>query len=312
MSRIRIGIVGMGKIARDQHLPAIAASDAFELAAVASPHHRLEGVRHYADVAALLDAEPDIAALAVCTPPQIRYAIARQAIERGRHVLLEKPPAATLSEAAALAELAARHHVGLMATWHAREAAAVTPARDWLAGCTVRRVLVTWKEDVRVWHPGQEWIWRCGGLGVFDPGINALSILTHLLAQPLLLEEAHLFIPVDCDTPIAAALRLTDTQGAAIRCEFDFRQTGPPTWDIDIETDRGRLVLSKGGAVLHANDRTIVQGDDREYACLYARFAQVVHERRVDVDLAPLRLVADAFLRGRRTAVAAFAAAGEG
>ena len=108
MSRIRIGIVGMGKIARDQHLPAIAASDAFELAAVASPHHRLEGVRHYADVAALLDAEPDIAALAVCTPPQIRYAIARQAIERGRHVLLEKPPAATLSEAAALAELAAR------------------------------------------------------------------------------------------------------------------------------------------------------------------------------------------------------------
>ena len=44
---------------------------------------------------------------------------------------------------------------------------------------TIRTLTVAWKEDVRIWHPGQAWIWKAGGLGVFDPGINALSIYEH-------------------------------------------------------------------------------------------------------------------------------------
>ncbi|MBM3929020.1 MAG: gfo/Idh/MocA family oxidoreductase, partial [Sphingomonadales bacterium] len=39
---------------------------------------------------------------------------------------------------------------------------------------------------------------------------------------------------------------------------------------------------------------------------LYARFARLIAEGRSDVDVAPLRLVADAFLAGRRTATEAF------
>ena len=45
----------------------------------------------------------------------------------------------------------------------------------------MKRLLVTWKEDVRHWHPGQQWIWEAGGFGVFDPGINALSIVTKIM-----------------------------------------------------------------------------------------------------------------------------------
>ena len=37
-------------------------------------------------------------AVALCTPPQVRYAIAVQALAAGLHVFLEKPPGATLSE----------------------------------------------------------------------------------------------------------------------------------------------------------------------------------------------------------------------
>ena len=40
---------------------------------------------------------------------------------------------------------------------------------------------IIWKEDVHHWHPGQRWIWEPGGFGVFDPGINALSVLTEIL-----------------------------------------------------------------------------------------------------------------------------------
>jgi D-galactose 1-dehydrogenase len=167
-------------------------------------------------------------------------------------------------------------------------------------------VLVTWKEDVRVWHPGQAWIWRAGGLGVFDPGINALSIITRILPQPLVLKDAELSFPSNCETPIAANLTMQGPQGIPVRAEFDFRQTGPQSWDIDIDTDGGRLLLSKGGSVMHVDGKPVIQEPDSEYASLYAHFVPLVRERRLDVDLAAFRLVADAFMCGRRVTVDPF------
>jgi D-galactose 1-dehydrogenase len=306
MNRITVALIGMGKIARDQHVPAIAGNTAFDLVAVASPHNKLEGVLHFSDVASLLDAVPMVDAVAVCTPPQIRYDIARYALEQGRHVMLEKPPGATLNEVDALIGIAKQNDVALFATWHSREAAGVEPARRWLADRTVRNVRVTWKEDVRVWHPGQAWIWKAGGLGVFDPGINALSIITRILPGHLVLRDAELSFPSNCEAPIAATLQLSNGLGASVNIELDFLQTGPQTWDIAVETDDGRMLLSKGGSVLRINDDPVVQAPDREYSNLYARFEALVRERRIDVDVEPFRLVADAFMCGRRIVVAPF------
>ena len=306
MSPIKLAIVGLGKIARDQHLPSLAANPNYQLVAVASPNNKLDGVPSYADIETLLREQPGVEAVSLCTTPQVRYDIARYALEQNRHVMLEKPPGATLNEVAALMDLAQQRQLALFATWHSREAAAVEPARDWLIGRTIRKVQVTWKEDVRVWHPGQAWIWRAGGLGVFDPGINALSIITRILPQPLVLKDAELSFPSNCETPIAAQLSLQGPGGLPVHAEFDFRQTGPQSWDIDIETDDGRLLLAKGGSQMFVDARPMVQAPDREYANLYARFAPLVRERRMDVDLAAFRLVADAFMCGRRIIVDSF------
>ena len=132
MTPIKIAIVGLGKIARDQHIPALAADDSFELIAVASPHSRLDGVPSYGDIQAMLRAVPAVSAVALCTTPQVRYEAARYAIENGRHVLLEKPPGMTVSEVLELIELAGKKRVALMASWHSRHARAVEPARAWL------------------------------------------------------------------------------------------------------------------------------------------------------------------------------------
>lgn len=306
MNPIKLAIVGMGKIARDQHLPSLAANSNYKLVAVASPNHKLDGVPNYPDIETLLREQPEIEAVSICTPPQVRYDIARHALEQNRHVMLEKPPGATLNEVAALIDLAQQRRLALFATWHSREASAVEPARAWLAQRKLRNVLVTWKEDVRVWHPGQAWIWRAGGLGVFDPGINALSIITRILPQPLVLKDAELSFPANCETPIAAQLSLQGPEGLTVRAEFDFRQTGPQSWDIDIETDNGRLLLSKGGSVMQVDGKPVVSAPDSEYANLYARFAPLVRERQMDVDLAAFRLVADAFMCGRRVTVDPF------
>ena len=182
MDPIRIAIIGIGKIARDQHVPAIRGNSAFSLAATVSPHDAgLDGVPHHASLEELLEQGPAVDAVALCTPPQVRYDLAAQALAKGIHVFLEKPPGATLAEVAALSARADKVGASLFAAWHSRFAAGVAPARAWLAERRIDKVSIIWREDVRVWHPGQAWIWQPGGLGVFDPGINALSIMTEIL-----------------------------------------------------------------------------------------------------------------------------------
>ena len=81
-------------------------------------------------------------------------------------------------------------------------------------------------DDVRVWHPGQRWIWQPGGLGVFDPGINALSILTHLIPGVYRLSAADLSYPANCHTPIAAQLAMVGPGGVPTTMTLDFLHEG--------------------------------------------------------------------------------------
>ena len=303
---IRIAIVGVGKIARDQHVPAIVASSDFDLVATASRHGSVDGVPAYADLTAMLAGAEGVEAVALCQPPQVRYAAAREAILAGKHVFLEKPPGATLSEVKALADLARDRGVSLFASWHSRHASGVAAARDWIAGRTITRVSVAWKEDVRHWHPGQAWIWEPGGLGVFDPGINALSIVTAILPRPFFLTEAVLEFPSNRGAPIAATLAFQDADDVPIEAVFDWRQTGPQTWDIRVDTSDGVLLLSKGGSEMSIDGVAQDLPPEAEYPGLYHRFAAIVKAGQSDVDVSPLRHVADAFLRGRRDTVDAF------
>ena len=306
MAPLRIAIVGFGKIARDQHVPAIAATEGAVLAAVASRNASLAGVPHVATLEELLREGPPVDAVALCTPPQVRRAQAAMALAAGKHVMLEKPPGATVGEIRPLLSAAVAAGRTLFATWHSRFAPAVEPARQLLEGRRVTAVRISWKEDVRVWHPGQAWIWQPGGLGVFDPGINALSILTRILPQPLFVTSADLAFPANRDAPIAATLSLSDAEGLPIDAEFDFRQTGPQSWDIHLDTDGGPVILSSGGARLRAGGEQLVDGANAEYAGLYRRFVELAAAGGSDVDLAPLQLVADAFLLGRRRTVEPF------
>jgi D-galactose 1-dehydrogenase len=303
---INIAIVGLGKIARDRHLPALAANSAFKLIAIASPHNKADNLPSYQSLERLLEAHPDVTAVSLCTTPQVRYEAALYALQHGCHVLLEKPPGITVSEVLALTHVAENTNLALFASWHSRHARAVEPAREWLAGRRVISATVNWKEDVRVWHPGQKWIWETGGLGVFDPGINALAILTRIIPRSLVLKTAELSFPANCETPIAAQLALQCSDGASLRVNLDFLQTGPQTWDMEIETDAGRLNLSMGGTRMIVDGKPVDIAPSDEYPNMYAHFAGLVHQRRIDADVAPLQLVADAFLCGRRVEVAPF------
>ena len=307
---MEIALVGIGKIAVDQHVPAISGSPDWDLAATVSRHGGVDGVEAYTDFGTMLTQRPDIRVVSLCLPPVPRFDYAAMALKAGRHVMLEKPPGATLSECHALEQLARKNRVSLYATWHSREAAMVATAKAWLADKKLRHLTVTWKEDVRRWHPGQDWIWQPGGLGVFDPGINALSIVTEILPDPIHVSSANLLFPENRQTPIAASLNFFHPSGAEVSAEFDWREEGDQVWTITAETDQGTLRLSDGGARLSINGQE--QKADKgqllsgEYPRLYANMARLVAEGRSDMDLSPMRHVADAFTLGARVIVDRF------
>ena len=302
---MKIALVGIGKIARDQHVPAIAASPDWELAATVSRAGTVEGIPAYTDMAAFLAERSDVSVVSLALPPVPRYDYAVAALRAGRHVMLEKPPGATLAEVQALASFAADRGLTLYTTWHSRMAQAVAPAKAWLADKTVERVQIIWREDVRKWHPGQDWVFEPGGMGVFDPGINALSILTDILPQPVHLQSAELEFPANRQTPIAVRLHFSGN----VQADFDWRQEGPQTWDIEVETPSGNLALRMGGNVLEINGQKVAgaQSIMGEYPQLYHQMADLVRHGKSDVDLAPMVHVADAMTLGRRLVTDPFA-----
>ena len=304
MAKMKLALVGIGKIARDQHVPALAASPDWELAATVSRSGTVDGIPAYTDFATLLAERPDIGTISLCLPPQPRYPYAELALKAGRQVMLEKPPGQTLAEVHALERLAAAQGVTLYATWHSRMAEAVAPAKAWLKDKTITRAQIIWREDVRKWHPGQDWVFEPGGMGVFDPGINALSILTEILPAPVHVTRADLEFPANRDTPIAARIAFSGN----VTADFDWRQEGPQTWDIEIETDQGPCALRFGGNRFEVAGREVAgeQTIMGEYPRLYARMAELVRSDASEVDLAPMVHVADALTLGRRIVTDAF------
>lgn len=302
---IRIAIVGLGKIARDQHVPSIAADPRFELVAVStSSGGSGVGVPCFATPAELFAGMAGkLDAVAICTPPVVRPAIAEGALRAGLDVLLEKPPAATLGEIEHLERMARAHGRTLYAAWHSQHAAGVAPAAAALAGAAIAKLRICWREDVRKWHPGQQWIWEPGGFGIFDPGINALSIATRILPIPLFVREATLVVPANKQAPIAARLSFGDS----LEAEMDWRHSESEQWTIRVERASGSVIeLREGGARLLIDGAEQAIESRGEYPSIYDRFAALVAERASEVDREPLRIVADAFLVGRREATEPF------
>lgn len=303
---IRIAIVGFGKIARDEHLPAIAGDARFKLTAVvtrgADP---AIGVPCFESLAAMLGQMPgQVDAVVICTPPAVRGALAREAIAAGLGVLLEKPPAATLGEAAELGQLARAAGVPLYASWHSQHSLGVAAAAEALAGEDLASLRIIWREDVRKFHPGQQWIWQAGGFGVFDPGINALSIAERIVTGPLVVAEARLQVPVNVQTPIASTIRFVGEDSSA---EFDWSADCQEDWSVSVTTVTGRTVaLHEGGATLFIDGQQQVLSGLHGYPSIYDRFAAIVAAGEVDLDLEPLRIVCDVFLVGQREMIDAF------
>jgi predicted dehydrogenase len=111
---IGIGIVGCGNAAEALHLPILRRLDA-RVVALADPQpdalahigDRFGVERRYRDPAGLLD-DPEVEAIAVLTPPEVRAEVVVPGLEAGKHVLVEKPLALSVGECDTIIEASAR------------------------------------------------------------------------------------------------------------------------------------------------------------------------------------------------------------
>jgi predicted dehydrogenase len=112
VSELRIAIIGCGKVA-DQHVLAMQRIPSCKLVAVCDREllmakqlaERFGVDRYFCDSRELLETcKPDV--IHVTTPPQSHFSIAKQCLEFGSHVYLEKPFAITAAETEALIRFA--------------------------------------------------------------------------------------------------------------------------------------------------------------------------------------------------------------
>ena len=176
---------------------------------------------------------------------------------------------------------------------------------DLPASTKIRSAAIDWKEDVRRWHPNQDSIWHAGGFGVFDPGINALSIATHIL-PPMFVTSSTLDFPDNRDAPIAASIDFRASDGPADRGRLRLAPDRPADLEHHGRHRRRPDAASSGGAKLAIDGRVVHEEPESEYPMLYRRFAEIVRAGKSDVDIAPLQHVADAFMLGKRNVVEAF------
>ena len=107
---IDVGLIGFGLAGRAFHAQVIRATPGLRLAAIVQRHGN-EAAEKYPDVRVVRSVEelldiPEIRLVVIATPNETHAPIARQCLEAGRDVVVDKPFATTLKEAEGLVELA--------------------------------------------------------------------------------------------------------------------------------------------------------------------------------------------------------------
>lgn len=205
---IRVGLIGYGYWGPNL-LRNFTNSPAFEVVAVADPSAaRRAEVRRWNTTARLLEtgeeviASPEIDAVVIATPVATHYRFARQALEAGKHVLVEKPMCSTSEEGEELVRLADSRDRVLMVDHTFLFTGAVQKIRSMVEQGDLGRI--SYVDSMRV------------NLGLFQPDVNVLwdlgphdlSIVDYILGEEPIHIEASGYCHVNAHLPDIAYLTM--------------------------------------------------------------------------------------------------------
>lgn len=257
-SRLGFGLIGLGMIYR-AHLEGYRAlSERAQVVAVCDRDSDLVereasavGATAYTDYQALLD-DPLIAAVDITLPHNLHYQVAKDALEAGKHVIIEKPLALTSADCLSLIDLAERQGVSLTVAENTpfvkayqevdrilREGklGAVRSVRTFISGSEVERL-----RDRTLWKGRRD---GTGGGALIDAGVHSFYLLNWLFG-PIASVCGHTFKLVEeAEVEDQAFVVGTFARGGTFSSEFNFVAEIPWGERLEVYCEEGTLIIDQ-------------------------------------------------------------------
>jgi predicted dehydrogenase len=265
MTVIKLGIIGAGLAVRNLHWPVLRKmSKKVQVVAVASRTKRkaeelarlVGAARSYDDYHSLL-ADPEVEAVLSGVPIELNAPILMEALHAGKHVLAEKPIAATVHEARQVLELCSRTDRVVAIAENFRYWENLIWARQLVSSGEIGEVFafqldVRFDLDASFRQPGMERPWRKfpshpGGF-VLDAGIHAIAGLREVLGDVTELTAELLDRHPVVQGPDALLMQLKLSNGAVghyFTC-YTAKVERETIFDLSVYGSRGSLKITEG------------------------------------------------------------------
>jgi UDP-N-acetylglucosamine 3-dehydrogenase len=276
MTKLKIGVIGTGSIAKHRHLVEYARNNEVEIVAVCDINQaRVEEVganfgaaKTFTDYNDLL--KEDLDAVSVCTPNYLHAPISIAALKAGKHVLCEKPMATSEVEADQMIEAAQNSGKTLMIAHNQRFVKSHQLAKEWIASGKLGKV---YSFRTAFGHPGPEtwsaegkdsWFFKkdeafIGAMG--DLGVHKTDLIRHILGEEIVEVAAMV------ETSSKKNADVDDNAVLILKTESGIIGTLAASWSYNGTEDNSTVIYAENGVlrledddtfsvVYHKNDKT--------------------------------------------------------
>lgn len=265
MEKVKIGVIGCGSIAQHRHLPEYKMNEQVELVAVcdinterANSVAQQYGVKAYTNYEELL-ASGTVEAVSVCTPNYLHAPISVAALNRGVHVLCEKPMATSEEEAKAMIEAAKTNGKKLMIGHNQRFVASHQKARELIGKGEIGKI---YSFRTAFGHGGPEgwsvdgkdsWFFKkdeafIGAMG--DLGVHKTDMLRYILNEEIV--EVGAFV----ESNAKDFANVDDNAVCVLKTESGIIGTLAASWAYNGKEDNSTIVYGEKGILRLEDDPT--------------------------------------------------------
>ena len=276
MTKIKVGIIGCGAIAQRRHLIEYAANEQVEIVAVCdinearvievAEEHKAKAYTSYKE----LLANADVDAISVCLPNYLHAEVSIAALNKGKHVLCEKPMATSREESEAMIKAAKISGKKLMIAHNQRFVASHEKARELIANGEIGKV---YSFRTTFGHPGPEewsldgresWFFKkeeafIGAMG--DLGVHKSDLIRYLLGEEVVEIGAMV------ETSAKEGTEVDDNAVCILKMESGIIGTLAASWSYTAEGDNSTIIYGEK-AILRLEDdpdySLIVQYPDKK------------------------------------------------
>lgn len=194
MKRVKIGIIGCGAVTRRHHLPVLTVNKKVEIVALCDQN--IEAARNVSKrygLSCMIFDQPEaifknneIDVVDICTPGKTHFDLAQQALENGKHVLVEKPPVMKVEDAELLINLAKANGLKIGAIFNNRFKNIIYKLREKIdSGILGRIIKIHVLHHANLIYGESPWLWNEeeSRYLVYEFGIHFFDFVVSLLGE---------------------------------------------------------------------------------------------------------------------------------